>query len=441
MNRLSTILLVLTAIGLAVFVGTTHRWRFSTERVIQPGRALFQFDPDEISGISIKNGDQSFRIQRSDDGWHLTKGLEDSASPQGVNALIQTALETPVLDRIDATEIRDDKNLSGYGVLKSSLQIDFKGDKPPSLLIGKTSPDGTRQYVSFENSKTVYLIPKDIVHLITLPIEKYRDQRLLPIDPAQVERIVFRKGNSSLELQRDASSWKILRPMNAPADDSAVEDLLSKIHALRLESFQSENKPESTGDSRLDSSAEAQFFTSASEGPYSIRIEPRETDGSATAHLDARKISGTVSANATKLFSPDIETLRDTSLLRINLDLVDVIRIENNGSKRDITRTREGWSDNAQSVQDIAKTLAQTKVSARLPATPLEIKNCGLDSPSKRISLLSVLSENTPETSTGEHLAASLAIGKPLADGRLPVLVEGTPEIRLVPAILLKLLP
>lgn len=441
MNRLSTILLVLTAIGLAVFVGTTHRWRFSTERVIQPGTALFQFDPDEISGISIKNGDQSFRIQRSDDGWHLTKGLEDSASPEAVNTLIQTALETPVLDRIDATEIRDDKNLSGYGVLKSSLQIDFKGDKPPSLLIGKTSPDGTRQYVSFENSKTVYLIPKDIVRLITLPIEKYRDLRLLPIDPAQVERIVFRKGNSSLELQRDASGWKILRPLNAPADDSAVEDLLSKIHALRLESFQSENKPESTGDSRLDSSAEAQFFTSASEGPYSIRIAPREADGSATAHLDTRKISGTVSANATNLFSPDIETLRDTSLLRINLDLVDVIRIENNDSKRDITRTREGWSDDIQSVQDIAKTLARTKVTDRLPATPSEIKNCGLDSPTKRISFLSVLSENTPETSAGEHLVASLAIGMPLADGSLPILVEGTPEIRLVPASLLELLP
>jgi hypothetical protein len=58
MSRISTILLLLTAIGLAVFVGTTHRWRFSTERVIQPGSALFQFDPEDISGISIKNGDQ-----------------------------------------------------------------------------------------------------------------------------------------------------------------------------------------------------------------------------------------------------------------------------------------------------------------------------------------------------------------------------------------------
>lgn len=441
MNRIATILLVLAATGLAVFVGTTHRWRFSTERVIQPGTALFDFDPDDITGISIKNGDQSFRIQRSDDGWHLTKGLEDSASPEAVAALIQTALETPVLDRIDASEIRDEKNLSGYGVLKSSLQIDFKGDKPPSLLIGKTSPDGMRQYVSFENSKTVYLIPKDIVRLLTLPIENYRDRRILPIDPAQIERIVFRRGNSALELQRDGEGWKILRPLSAPADAAAVDDLLSKIHALRLENFQLENKPSSSGDSRFDSSAEAQFFTNSGEAPYTIQIASPSADAPATVRLESRKMSGTTTPEGAKLFSPDIETLRDTALLRINLDLVDAIRVERNGAQRKITRTREGWSDDSENVPNIAKTLALAKVSARLPATPSELEKCGLDHPQSSITFLSILSENTPEATAGEHVVAGFKVGTPLADGRLPILVDGTPEIRLVPSDLLNLLP
>ena len=441
MNRIATILLVLAATGLAVFVGTTHRWRFSTERVIQPGTALFDFDPDDITGISIKNGDQSFRIQRSDDGWHLTKGLEDSASPEAVAALIQTALETPVLDRIDASEIRDDKNLSGYGVLKSSLQIDFKGDKPPSLLIGKTSPDGTRQYVSFENSKTVYLIPKDIVRLLTLPIENYRDRRILPLDPAQIERIVFRRGNSTLELQRDGDGWKILRPLSAPADAAAVDDLLSKIHALRLENFQLENKPSSSGDSRLDPSAEVQFSTNSGTSPYVIQIANPTADSPATVRLEGRKMSGTIPTEATSLFSPDIETLRDSALLRINLDLVDVIRVDRNGAQRNITRTRDGWSEESENVQNITKTLALAKVTERLPATPSEIQKSGLDTPQSSITFISVLSENTPEATAGEHVVAGLKIGTPLPDGRLPVLVDGTPEIRLVPADLFNSLP
>lgn len=441
MNRTATILLLFVAIALAVFVGTTQRWRFSPERVIQPGTALFQFEPDEISFIRIKNGDQSFRIQKNDGGWRLVQGIEDNASPEAVNALIKAALETVVLDRIDASELRDDKSLSAFGVLKSSLQIDFKGDKPPSLLIGKTSPDGTRQYVSFENSRTVYLIPKDMVHLITMPVENYRDRRLLGIDPAQVDRMVFSKGQSTLELARNASGWQIIRPLNAAADDSAVESLLAKISALRIQSFQLESKSEPSDPPRIDTGAEARFFTTGEDTPAIVRLDPPSANGSVAAHLDSRKIAGTVSANASALFSPDIDSLRDKSLLRLNLDFVDLIRVDTGGTQKEIHRTPEGWSDSSPEVPNISKTLAAAKVIARLPATPTELQKYGLVAPSRRITFYSVLSENTPETSAGTHPVASISIGTIQPDGRLPVLVDGTPEIRFVSETDLQSLP
>jgi hypothetical protein len=252
---------------------------------------------------------------------------------------------------------------------------------------------------------------------------------------------VFRRGNSTLELQRDGDGWKILRPLSAPADATAVDDLLAKIHALRLESFQLENKPASSGDSRFDSSVEAQFFTNSGETPYTIQIVPSTAEAPATVHLESRKMSGTTNPEAATLFSPDLETLRDTALLRINLDLVDVIRVDRNGAQRDITRTRDGWSEESENVQNIAKNLARTKVSARLPATPSELQKSGLDKPQAIITFLSVLSENTPEATAGEHIVAGFKIGTALPDGRLPVLVDGTPEIRLVSANLLNSLP
>jgi hypothetical protein len=441
MNRFSTFLLLLVAVALAVFIGTTHRWRFSTERILQPGAPLFQFEPDQISSIGIKNGDQSFRIERFGEDWRLTKGMEDFAAPEAVNALMQTALQTPVLDRIESEEIRDDKNLSAFGVLKSSLQIDFKGDNPSSLLIGKTSPDGTRNYVAFQNSKTVYLIPNDIVRLITLPIENFRDRRLLPIQPEQIERMEFRKANTALNLQRDADGWKILQPLQAKADDAAVEALVSKIQSLRLENFHSKDKSETSTETQLASITSVHFFPTDGGPAYSIELTAPSPAGSVSAHLKPRNISGTLSANASDLLTPDIEPLRDSALLRINLDMVDVIRTETNGSRQDITRTREGWSTDSPNVRNLSKTLAQTKVTARLPATPSELSKCGLGAPIKRITFLAVQSENTPESPAGKYTVSAIAIGKPMDDGRLPVLVEGTPEIRLVPADLLEKLP
>ena len=121
--------------------------------------------------------------------------------------------------------------------------------------------------------------------------------------------------------------------------------------------------------------------------------------------------------------------------------MVDVIRTETNGSQQDISRTREGWSTDSPNVQNLSKTLAQTKVSARLPATPSELSKCGLEAPIKRITLLAVQSENTPESPAGKYTVGAIAIGSPTDDGRLPVLVEGTPEIRFVAADLLEKLP
>jgi hypothetical protein len=172
-----------------------------------------------------------------------------------------------------------------------------------------------------------------------------------------------------------------------------------------------------------------------------IQVANPTADSPATVRLEGRKMSGAIPTEATSLFSPDIETLRDSALLRINLDLVDVIRVDRNGAQRDITRTRDGWSEESENVQNITKTLALAKVTERLPATPTELQRTGLEKPQLGINFLSVLSENTPEATAGEHIVAGFKVGAPLPDGRLPVLVDGTPENRLVPADLLNSLP
>lgn len=196
MSRVATIFLVLLAIGLAVFVGTTERWRSSPERTIQPGSPLFDFDPEDIAHIRITNGDQSFRIKREEDGWILETTNPDAANPEAVAAIFKTALATPVLDRIDPSEIQDKQNLATYGVLKSTLQLDFKGDRPLSLLFGKVGADGNRTYVAFEKSNAVYLIPNDLAKLIAMPSDNFRDRRLVPIDPDRVRRIEIQRGTT-----------------------------------------------------------------------------------------------------------------------------------------------------------------------------------------------------------------------------------------------------
>lgn len=440
MSRTATILLVLAAIGLAVFVGTTERWRTSVERTIQPGSPLFDFDPAEIRHISIKNGDQSFRIKRDGGDWILDSANPDSAAPEAVEAVFRTALSTPVLDRIDPSEIPDQQNLATYGVLKSSLQLDFKGDKPLSLLFGKTGADGNRTYVSFENSKAVYLIPGDLAKLASLPPDSFRDKRLAKIDPSRVRRIEIRRGPTTLELENTARGWRLNKPLDAAADNAAVSALLEKWNTLRIDSFEKPSQKNDHSPATLEARSEILIHSEDSPDPVSISIGDTTADGLVAVELQPRNISATAPLALKESTVIDLDQLRDRSLARLNPDLVDLVRLGPEGSKTEIRRTPEGWTVPEEKINALFRKLEETKVARFEPATPSALAAAGLDRPAARLEFLSVLSENTPETLAGEHPVLIVSIGRPGPDGTIPVRIEGSPEIAFVPALFLKIL-
>jgi len=438
MSKLATVLLVLAAAGLIVFVATTSNWRLSEGRLKAAGSPLFDFDPYEISNIKIKNGDQSFRLKRVDADWIVSTGTDDVAAPEAMKQLFESALGTIILDRIDASELRDDKNLSGYGVQKSSLQIDFKGDKPPSLLVGKSSVDGTRNYVSFENSKTVFLIPNDLVRLITEPPSSFRDRRLTTIAPDTLKKLEIRRANTILELDRSPTGWRILKPVNTPADEVAVGKLVDQILHLRLKEFVNNPTTDPILTGTAGEKACIKLYQEGDTAPSTITIGQPAPDGGYYVRLEPRHIECRIPDKNLEFLSTDMNLLRDRSTARLNPDLIDLVRISTAGAQREIKRSPA--TQQADTIPRLVEILRTTKVIKFLPATPVELEKHYLNTPLHRLTFLSVISENTPESPAGEQVVLDLAIGAPLPDGSVPIHIIGSPEIFLVPSTILKAL-
>jgi hypothetical protein len=438
MSRATTIFLVLLAIGLAVFVGTTERWRSSPEQTIQPGSPLFNFDPEEIAYIRITNGDQSYSINRKENGWVLETQNSDDANPEAVAAIFKTALTTPVLDMIEPSEIQDQQTLATFGVLKSTLQLDFKGDRPRSLLFGKVSADGNRTYVSFEKSNSVYLIPNDLAKLIAMPSDNFRDRRLAVIDPDRVRRIEIQMGTTALELENKGRGWRIIKPLDAPANNKAIAALLQKWSALRLASIDQFNKTTDSSPDPFEPISEIRLFSENSPDPSIISVGKPSPDGFVPVRIQPRNIGGSAPPTLAELSAINLDQLRDRSLARLNPDLVDLIRWHDGGSKTEIRRNEGGWSGPAEKFFQI---LSATETLRYAPATPAALASAGLHKPSSRLEFLSVLSENTPEAIAGEHSVLSLDIGYLQPDGTLPIHIIGSPEVAFVPAAFLNNLP
>lgn len=433
MSRTATVLLLIAAIAVLVF---TAVFVPLTKGVAKPvGAALFDFDPDDVSLIKITNGDDVFELRRTEGGWLTGPEPKDRASVEAVGRLIKTALSTPVLDRIDAGEIGDRDQLSAYGLKKSRVQFDFRGDRDLPLLIGKDAADESRTYVRFENSRDIYLVPDALINMILSSPQDFRDRMPVRLRPDRVDHIVLTRPVGVIELKREATGWQILQPLTARASDSAVESFLDKLLRIRIEGF--ETSAEAGGMGLAEPAAEVQLYGEGDRIPETIRVGAATPKGGVYAELEPRGVTAVLPSSVLETLALDLSSLRDKALAHINLDLVDRIRVTTPSSSFTLQRKGEGWGGGGRrassaAVQRMVEALAMVKADAFKPATSDVLEKTGLANPSLQVEFFSVVSENTPETSAGSQLVAGLKFGKPQADGLVPALMTGSSEIAFV---------
>ena len=442
MNRWATVFLLVAAVVVVVCAVVFVPFK---ERGGKPvGSPLFEFDPDDISQIKITNGDAVVEFKRTDDGWYLGPEPRDRASVDAVRRLIETALSTPILDKIDAGETGDGDRLSLYGLKKSRVQFDFRGDRDLSLLIGKDAVDESRAYVRFEGSRDIYLIPDDLVNLILSSPQDFRDRMTARLRPDRVDRMIISRPAGEIELRRAASGWQIIKPLSAPGSAAAIDALLEKLLTMRIEGFALNADPGVLGLS--EPAAEIQLFGEGRSTPETIRVGDASPQGGIYARLEPRGVTVRLPSSIHEILAFDLASLRDNALARINLDLVDRIRVTTPASGFDLKRKADGWviggkPASTAAVQKMVTAFAAVKATRFEPATAGVLEQNGLSHPPLTVEFFAVVSENTPETTAGSQLVAGLKFGTKQPGGLVPALKSGSPEIAFVPENLLEAVP
>ena len=322
------------------------------------------------------------------------------------------------------------------------MQLDFTGDRDLSLLFGKDAVDETRVYVRFENSGDVYVIPNKLSRMIQRPLQEFRDRRLTNLHPDRVDGLVLKRAGGEMELRKDGRGWAIIKPIAARADEAGVSSFVDKILRTGIEGFISEEGGDPGAFGLSEPSAEVQLFGEGERVPQIIRLGSSAPEGGVFARLVPRNVICRLPVSISKLLTADLASFRDMSLARINLDMVDLIRVVSPASHMVLRRTDGGWElddgktrsrVNNISVERVVEALARVRVVRFEPATVGALQKNGLEQPSLVASFFSVVSENTPESPAGEQLVVELNFGSVGSDGLVPVRTSGSPEIAFVP--------
>ena len=286
--------------------------------------------------------------------------------------MLSAAAGMRYFDRIDAKEFKAETALSNYGLRNPKRTIEFDGDQVTTLYLGKDAASEERIYVRTNGSRDVFLVSDELLKLAFRDPSDYRDRRLSDLTPDQVDRVIIRTQGGEIELIRDATGWRIVKPLHALADEVRVEDFLK-------ETLGAANRPICRrglrrsqhlwhqGGQRRDRLLRRRQWSSPNLAPGT------DKSGSLFGQFTARNSVYRRPAESLKLLRIGPDALRDRRLLPLNLDIVDLIRIRTPGKEFSLRRSEAGWvlkdgplerPASAGAVQALADALSKAKVLA-----------------------------------------------------------------------------
>jgi hypothetical protein len=125
-----------------------------------------------------------------------------------------------------------------YGLDADERALRFgAGDEKFTLRTGNETPVGSNTYVSVDGQAPVYAVPSYRVTSLQKSLEDLRDKRILRFDTSAIDSVSASWPGGRVELRRGDDEWRMEAPVEGPADQAAVDALLSDLSYLRATGF------------------------------------------------------------------------------------------------------------------------------------------------------------------------------------------------------------
>src|SRR5947207_769778 len=315
------------------------------------------------------------------------------------------------------------------GVSKAKLRLKLQGpNAPPEVLFGNNAALEGKIYVRLESSRDVFLTSQSIKNQISKKPEEFRDRKLTDTVATQVVRLSIKTAAGEMELQKQGDHWQIVKPLRARADDQKVNDLIAQITNSRIAQFVADDAGDLHPYGLAEPRGSVTIFTgddkSAGSAPgqiLQIGGVPEKEKDQVYVRFAPRKFVYTLPNKIESILSTKPNDLRDRHLVRFDQNQLDRITIDAPGKNKTVlARKGEAWTianrnneaANTGEVRRLIDLLAGEQVTKFVEDVASDLPKYGLDKPQLTLSLSSFASENTAETSAGEHPMATIAFGK-----------------------------
>jgi hypothetical protein len=403
MNRAATVFFALLAAALLGFIIFLQPALRATRDTPAVGGYVLRFDAEEVRAVSIEHPDGDLLFQKVPHGWEMDTVPPDRVASGRVEALLTAAQNLRVRDVLTAAEVRHGgKELDlGFDPPRLVLRMET-GRRPLVLQFGREGAGEGLVYARTDRSEETFLVGEELLQLADRPVDDWRDPRLVHLPVDRVERIRLRRPTGEVELVRQGTRWRLVRPLQGRADSASIDAALELILGARVFAF----FPPSNGGS--EEGPELLLWEEGEDHPLSLRVVREEDAERWQVRQDRREIVAEVAAENFALLTWKLDQFRSPKIVEINPDLIDRLAVRSGTKTVELRRDGENWTD-ATGERPVSnermKILLQLLEAEQSGPRPLlTIRPDGWEEdPTLEIHLNSWLSENTPEALAGLH--------------------------------------
>jgi hypothetical protein len=268
----SGILIVL--LGALFLVQKSARDEVAAHSVSAASEALPQVklsaeDADGLTKLEIKNGTKTdVVLEKSGDGWKVTKPVNYPANQQNVKSVIDNLKEVTLKDVLDKTksqygtyELEDDKAVH--------VQAFKDANKVFDLYFGKSGSRG--QMTRPAEKDGVYVASGYSSYLYARDVKDWRDREVMKFEDANVIGVTVSNENGNFSFSKNGEAWTgTYKGKAIPSfDPEKVKDMLRTYKNLSAEDFADDKAPAEVG---LDKPAVVTFTLKDNGGTLKLNV-------------------------------------------------------------------------------------------------------------------------------------------------------------------------
>ncbi len=287
-----------------------------------------EINPRRIESLRIEQPGRVFALVNSPTGWNLvepTKGKADTAS---VQALVLRLSDLQTSEFLEPDKVVKPDLDPPRMTIEVTQDAGSKGNTETRLRLGRHDAVRKTVYGRVEGDPTqaVLALPDNFLDILPKNAFAFRDRSVLSLSPAQVSRLTVEHAGKMVVLAPAESSnqpnhWRMLEPVEDPANDEAVTSALMILSDLRAEGFISD-APGDAKEFGLDAPTLRVSWTTEPEpnAPKAGQASPKMTtlrvgskdprSGSYYASLSGQPLIFTLSPSILLPFEAEFHTLR-----------------------------------------------------------------------------------------------------------------------------------